>query len=269
MKAVHQHPVVHRKAVDTLPFITTRPKQTAKMRMRSLFRWHLGASLLFLFGTVTPLIVYGIFYFWKEQKESSVLYMVTEAVSWTLMAGHVLPEFVVDLNTFPGRSRKFSHFRYGPTPCPNMVQSLVFAAACFFQGVFYYSLWAEQGEDETFALLVLNAIAGHLWLVSGILAARSIGFRCFCCGSSQVVSGGLEQSMSDFFFFSTLLLCASSYMFFIEDLEPTAYAMHILVRSIWALLAVFYFAMDVSEVVSTKRPSSAEAPLTRRNGDMV
>lgn len=238
--------------------------------MRSLFRWHLGASLLFLLGTLTPVIVYAFFYFYKQQQEPRILYMVTEAVSWTLMAGHVLPEFVVDLNTFPGRSRKFSHFRYGPTPCPNMVQSLVFAAACFFQGVFYYSIWSDGevggDEEEKITLLVLNAIASHLWLVSGILAVRSIGYRCFCCGTSHVVASGLEQSMNDFFVFSTVLLWISSYMFFFEELEMAAYAVHILVRCVWALLALFYVSMDVVEIASNRRHSSnsPETPLTRR-----
>uniref|UniRef100_A0A7S3L5A1 Uncharacterized protein n=1 Tax=Amphora coffeiformis TaxID=265554 RepID=A0A7S3L5A1_9STRA len=245
------------------------------MRMRSLFRWHLGASLLFLFGTLTPVIIYAYFYFYKEEKETRILYMVTEAVSWTLMAAHVLPEFVVDLNTFPGRSRKFSHFRYGPTPCPNMVQSLVFAAACFFQGVFYYSIWSDgevgADEEEKISLLVLNAIAAHLWLVSGILAVRSIGFRCFCCGTSHVVSGGLEQSMNDFFVFSTVLLWISSYMFFFEELEIGAYALHILVRCVWALLALFYVGMDIVEIATNRRHSSSApaTPLTRRTNDIV
>ena len=245
------------------------------MRIRSLFRWHLGASLLFLFGTLTPVIVYAFFYFYKEDKDTRILYMVTEAVSWTFMAAHVLPEFVVDLNTFPGRSRKFSHFRYGPTPCPNMVQSLVFAAACFFQGVFYYSIWADgevgADEEEKITLLVLNSIAAHLWLVSGILAIRSIGFRCFCCGTSHVVSGGLEQSMNDFFVFSTVLLWISSYMFFFEELEMGAYALHILVRSVWALLAVFYVGRDIVEIATNRRHSSSSpaTPLKRRNDEDI
>lgn len=201
--------------------------------------------------------------------------MVTEAVSWTFMAAHVLPEFVVDLNTFPGRSRKFSHFRYGPTPCPNMVQSLVFAAACFFQGVFYYSIWADgevgADEEEKITLLVLNSIAAHLWLVSGVLAIRSIGFRCFCCGTSHVVSGGLEQSMNDFFVFSTLLLWIASYMFFFEELEMGSYALHILVRSVWALLAVFYVGRDIVEIATNRRHSSSSpaTPLKRRNDEDI
>ena len=247
------------------------------MRMRSLFRWHLGASMLFFLGTLAPVIVYGVFYFYKEETNFRLLYMVTEAVSWTLLAAHVLPEFVVDLNTFPGRSRKFSHFRYGPTPCPNMVQSLVFAAACFFQGVFYYSIWADgeigaEDDDEKVTLFILNTIAGHLWLVSGFLAVRSIGYRCFCCGTSHVVSGGLEQSMSDFFVFTTILLWASSIMFFFDELEMPAYCLHILVRCIWALLALFYLGIDIMEVASNRRHSSSsspEPPLTRRTNEEI
>ena len=246
------------------------------MRMRSLFRWHLGASLLFFLGTLTPVVVYGIFYFYKQDTDNKLLYMITEAVSWAFMAAHVLPEFVVDLNTFPGRSRKFSHFRYGPTPCPNMVQSLVFAAAAFFQGVFYYTVWSDgeigaQEDDEKLSLLILNSIAGHLWLVSGVLAIRSIGFRLVCCGTSHVVSGGLEQSMSDFFVISTLLLCIASYLFYMEKLELGGYYVHILVRCVWALLGLFYLGRDIAEIAKNKRQhSSKQVPLTRRtNEDIV
>jgi hypothetical protein len=158
-----------------------------------------------------------------------------------------------------------------------MVQSLVFAAASFFQGVYYYSVWSDgeigaQEDDEKLSLIVLNSIAGHLWLLSGIITIRSIGFRFFCCGTSQVVSGGLEQSMSDFFVFSTLLLCIASYFFFFEELEIGGYCIHILVRSVWALLGIFYLGRDIVEMVRNKRHSSnsKQVPLTRRtNEDIV
>lgn len=158
------------------------------MRLRTLFAWHLASSVLFLLGTTIPALSYAIYrYILNNAANRTELFRWLEGTSWVLLTFHVLPEIVVDMNTFPGRSRRLAHIRYGPTPWANLGQSLVFAAACFFQGSFYVNEWYDEDgpEEKDGPLIILNLIAGHFWLLSGILAATSLGFRCGCCGTSQ------------------------------------------------------------------------------------
>ena len=261
------------------------------MRLRTLFGWHLASSLLFFFGTLVPLVSHiEYYYFLKGQND--LYFKAAEGIGWVLLTFHVLPEIVVDMNTFPGRSRRLAHLRYGPTPWPNLFQSLVFAAACFFQGSYYVSVWYDQDEQygDNFAADFMNFIAGHFWLLSGILTSISLGFRLICCGTSPRLSIP-EQMCSDLYILTTILLCFTSYInLFAPNLledqlkginigEPIDYYLHLVVRSIWTLMGLFYVIVDARTLSRgrTSRPSnrgdknaeSAAAPLSSKDGEMA
>eukprot|EP00527_Entomoneis_sp_CCMP2396_P007636 CAMPEP_0198140506 /NCGR_PEP_ID=MMETSP1443-20131203/3657_1 /TAXON_ID=186043 /ORGANISM="Entomoneis sp., Strain CCMP2396" /LENGTH=258 /DNA_ID=CAMNT_0043802947 /DNA_START=91 /DNA_END=867 /DNA_ORIENTATION=- len=254
------------------------------MRLRTLFGWHLASSTLFFLGTLVPLLSHIEYKYFFEQ-EYAIGFKSAEAVGWVLLTFHVLPEIVVDMNTFPGRSRRLAHLRYGPTPWPNLAQSLVFAAACFFQGSYYVSEWYtgdEEDDNRTSAADVMNVIAGHFWVISGLLTAVSLGFRFMCCGTSQRLSLW-EQMASDLYILTTVLLCFTSY---INLLAPTLledqlqdylklderldYYLHLAVRCIWALIGLFYVLVDAQTMSHGKSRSSDKggpaSPLQVRNG---
>mmetsp|Transcript_20305 Transcript_20305/g.43937 ORF Transcript_20305/g.43937 Transcript_20305/m.43937 type:complete len:256 (+) Transcript_20305:73-840(+) len=253
------------------------------MRLRTLYGWHLSSSILFLLGTWGPLVGH-IEYKYFFTYDYNVLFKTIEAVGWVLLTFHVLPEIVVDMNTFPGRSRRLAHLRYGPTPWPNLAQSLVFASACFFQGSYYVQEWyignSEEKERLRTAADVMNLIAGHFWLLSGVLTAISLGFRFMCCGSSPRLSI-VEQIMSDLYILTTVILCGTSYINLLapnllEDLlqginlnEPLDFYIHLGVRSIWAFLGLFYVIVDARTMTKGRSRSERdpETPLRKNGGE--
>lgn len=233
------------------------------MRLRTLYGWHLASSLLFFSGTLIQTIGF-VEYKYVFESEFSTLFKAAEAFGWVLLTFHVLPEIVVDMNTFPGRSRRLAHLRYGPTPWPNLAQSLVFASACFFQGSYYVNEWylgdRQEQENQRNAAVIMNLIAGHFWLLSGVLAAISLGFRCLCCGSSHKLSIW-EQVFSDLYILTTIALCAASYInIFAPTLvvkntnlnETFDFYIHFGVRSLWTLLGLFYVLVD-SQIMANGR----------------
>ena len=243
------------------------------MRLRTLFVWHLGSSVLFMMGATLPAFSYVVFRFlFDSDQNKAPLFRRLEAASWVLLTFHVLPEIVVDLNTFPGRSRRVAHIRYGPTPWANLGQSLVFAAACFFQGSFYVNGWYDENgaQQKEGPLIILNLIAGHFWLLSGILAAVSLGFRCGCCGTSQRL-GSCDQFLNDIYILTTFLLCFTAYLgAFAPDLaedllmrlsieDSLDYLIHFAIRCTWAFMSLAYLTGDILTIESARSRKSEES----------
>lgn len=243
------------------------------MRLRTLFAWHLASSVLFLLGTTIPAVSYAVFRFLLQNPaQLASLFQLLEGIAWVLLTFHVLPEIVVDMNTFPGRSRRVAHIRYGPTPWANLGQSLVFAAACFFQGSYYVNEWYEEEghqQEKDGALIVLNLIAGHFWLLSGILAATSLGFRCGCCGTSQRLGSG-EQFLNDVYILTTFLLCFTAYLgAFAPELaedflkkvnveDSLDYLIHFAIRCIWAFMSFAYVTGDILTMANARNRKTTD-----------
>ena len=203
------------------------------MRLRRILSLHLNSSTLFALGTSIPVLTYGIAY-WKDR--NSVHVLVVELFSWAFLTCHVLPEIIIDLNTFPKTKRKLPHIRYGKGPCMNFLQSMVFAASCIFQGIFFASAWSDQmfnnkEEVELQAYEVLNLIAGHLWLLSGILSVCSVGSLFPICGRSPDHAGFWERMANDFYAWTTITLCAAGYLMIVN--RQLGHTLHILVRGVW------------------------------------
>lgn len=215
-------------------------------------------------------------------RRNPTTFAIVEGVGWGLLIMHVLPEIVVDMNTFPGRSRRLAHLRYGPTPWSNLGQSLVFAAAGIFQGYYYVTIWYKdddgdgQGDETTpnnnTPTNIMNLIAGHFWLVSGVLAASSLGFRCGCCGTTQRLGRG-EQFLNDLYILTAISLCFIAYLaVFVPDAmlsvlqkynipEDLDFLWHFAIRTIWTLMGFAYVTEDIINVVNTKtRKDSPDSP---------
>ncbi|KAL7563958.1 hypothetical protein ACA910_017571 [Epithemia clementina (nom. ined.)] len=217
------------------------------MRLRRILSLHLNSSSLFALGAVIPALCYAIGYY---KKSSSVNVMVVELFSWLFLTCHVLPEIIIDLNTFPKAKRKLPHMRYGKGPCMNFLQSMIFAASCIFQGIFFASTWSDtmfnsKADVEIEAYELLNLIAGHMWLVSGLLSVCSVGSLFPICGRSDDHAGFWERLANDLYAWTTITLCAAAYLIVLN--REVGHILHIIVRGIWCVLGGFYLVNDFVE----------------------
>lgn len=226
------------------------------MRLRRILALHLASSNFFAWGTIIPSATYTLARAKHFRSHSGVV----EFLSWTLLCCHVLPEIIIDLNTFPKAKRKLTHMRYGTGPCTNFVQSILFAACCIFQGIYFSAAWSEanyqnNNEVETQAYELFNLIAGHMWLLSGLISLCGIGSTCCPCKAPEEQTNIWEKVANDVYFSSTVLLCLTGYVMLWK--RSIGHVLHILVRGIWTALGTFYLAYDLFEGYSFRNRDPA------------
>lgn len=229
---------------------------------------HLSSSTLFALGVTIPAITYAVAY----SKNRTISDKALELVSWGLLCCHVLPQIIVDLNTFPKAKRKLHHMRYGRGPCTNFIQSMVFAACCIFQGIYFSHTWSlkdynQNNEAEIEAYEVLNLIAGHMWLLSGIISACAIGSSCCSCRADEH-AGLWEKIANDLYVVSTVGLCVTGYI--IIKNRPVGHILHVIIRGSWCVLGAFYLVWDlVQEYVYRTRGGSSDENRKRQKEQLV
>ena len=243
--------------------------------MQNVKAWHLASSLLFFLGTVSPVATYLIYEYGMNGQVNRAVMRTIEACSWSFLTAHVLPEIVIDLSPFPGPGRRLARMRYGTGPCVNVVHSLIFAAACMWQGAYNVHEWSDEAAvdaNEERPFYYINLIAGHVWALSGIIAIFSVGFRCFCCGRSSAHKTILMQMASDLYILSTFVLCVAGYEqlfpFNGDDDEQSSNLdlyINMSVRGVWALLGIFYLLSDIISSCTEGSAPSRRSPRHRHH----
>jgi len=241
----------------------TNKIETKSMRLRRILSLHLSSSGFFALGTAIPVISYAIAY----TKGSTVSDGLVEMFAWTFLCCHVLPEIIVDLNTFPKAKRKLHHMRYGRGPCTNFVQSMVFATCCIFQGIYFAHTWSEKDYDENNeaeleAYELLNLIAGHMWLLSGLISLCAIGSNCCPCRAADEHAGFWEKLANDLYVVTTLGLCVTGYIIIWN--RSVGHVLHVVLRGSLCLLGAFYFIWDLMEEYAYRTRDGVSSDESRR-----
>eukprot|EP00527_Entomoneis_sp_CCMP2396_P004457 CAMPEP_0198144830 /NCGR_PEP_ID=MMETSP1443-20131203/18719_1 /TAXON_ID=186043 /ORGANISM="Entomoneis sp., Strain CCMP2396" /LENGTH=178 /DNA_ID=CAMNT_0043808295 /DNA_START=230 /DNA_END=766 /DNA_ORIENTATION=+ len=159
-----------------------------------------------------------------------------------------------------------SHMRYGRGPCTNFVQSMVFAACCIFQGIYFAHTWSDKDYDnnneaEIEAYELLNLIAGHMWLLSGLISFCAIGGVCCPCRSEEQ-AGFWEKMANDIYVITTIGLCATGYIILWN--RSVGHILHVVIRGVWFLLGAFYFFCDLNEDYLLRSREGASSDESRR-----
>jgi hypothetical protein len=230
---------------------------------RGLYVWHLLSSSLFCLGTVVPVLSYAICHrghsYDHQDGSRHLAFRIMEGCSWTVLACHVLPELVIDLNTIPKSARSYPHMRYGTTPVvANFLQSILFAASCFFQGSFYCHVWSSDVSEASMkSYQVILLIAGHVWLGSGLVTCMSGRWEGFQYDLDKPVTTILDQVANDTYTVTTVLLCLAGYIMFVSTTLGSL--LHALVRAVWAIIGAYHFSMDLRKMLLYNSTHSTQA----------
>eukprot|EP00978_Attheya_sp_CCMP212_P012521 scaffold31249_cov53-Attheya_sp.AAC.3 len=111
----------------------------------------------------------------------------------------------LELFTDISGARSGPHSRYADPDkkVVNLLQSIVFSAAALLQGgAFLMEQWDTDAVRNHY--VVVNLVAGHVWLASGILTCYSCGCRGSCCFSMSVGANAIYVT-------STMILFLAAY----------------------------------------------------------
>mmetsp|Transcript_28741 Transcript_28741/g.43847 ORF Transcript_28741/g.43847 Transcript_28741/m.43847 type:complete len:236 (+) Transcript_28741:78-785(+) len=215
-----------------------------------------ASSSLFFVGSLLALLNWIVIYpVIGENYDDRLLVAVLEIVAWSLIGSSSIPEILIDLCCSDGGTRSYTHGRYGAdTPSYlNLLQTAVFLAATFFQGLTEKRRWDLEYEytfldDQEFN----RTLASILWMVSALLAVFSVGRCCGCCfRDEESESSSLLAIVSNCFYAgaAVAMILASR-----DNCDQCflGFYLYIFSRVVFVIVSILYLVSDCMLVLSRK-----------------